>query len=373
MLRRLSLLSLLAALVFSASAPVDAGRQGVYLTRNGYRTPVYGVSQRQDANGAVSTVCGHLTTVQIDAARFGRRVSRAMMASSAHIVVRGTGGGASFDITYSDPQGTGFNDSVHGEARRRALEAAVAAWTKVIQGTITINVEANMEEIDDGDNDDLTMVLATAGPVDFWLRERKAIPSSLMWQLINRRDNDGDADIQVNANTEADWDYAVNGVAARGKVSFVYTLIHEIGHGLGFIDSFDAEIGEIGNEVPFIFDTFINRRNDTRRPVLERPPHEVKDDLRSGELFFNGPAANDASQRSIRPGPMIKLYAPDPYEPGSSVSHVDQDTYADFRTGTMTPKDFGSGTDKIDILTLGIMKDLGYQLVPNATTARTRH
>ena len=93
-------------------------------------------------------------------------------------------------------------------------------------------------------------------------------------------------------------------------------------------------------------------------------------DLTSNDLFFNGPKAVEASARSIRPLPMVKLYAPDPYEQGSSVAHVDQDTYADFKTGLMAPKDFGSGTDKIDILTLGIMADMGYELVPNAVTAR---
>lgn len=38
----------------------------------------------------------------------------------------------------------------------------------------------------------------------------------------------------------------------------------------------------------------------------------------------------------------------------------------------MTPIGFDSGTDQIDILTLAILKDLGYQLVPEAVTTRTR-
>ena len=62
---------------------------------------------------------------------------------------------------------------------------------------------------------------------------------------------------------------------------------------------------------------------------------------------------------------MIKLYAPSEYAPGSSIGHVDQEPYADVRTGLMTPIDFGSGTDRIDILTLGIIADLGYTMVPN--------
>lgn len=366
--------ALVAALVLtSTTAGVHgAGRQGIHFTRNGFRTPIYGVSQVRDASGSLSTQCARLTPVQVEAARFGRTISRAMALNSPHAVIGSTTNGATFEITYSDPKGTGFNDSRTGETSRRALEAAVLAWTKVIQGTVTIKIDASMPEQEDNDGDDSTTLLASAGPVDFWMRDNKAVPSALMWQLTNRRQNDGDPDIQVNVNPEVDWDYATNGVAARGKVSFVYTLIHEIGHGLGFVDSFDIETGEILNDVPFVYDVFINRGSGSRDVITSHDPDETIDDLTSDDLFFNGPNAIAASRRSIKPLPMIKLYAPDPYEPGSSISHVDQDTYADFKTGLMTPKDFGSGTDKIDILTLGIMKDLGYQLVPNATTARVQ-
>ncbi len=331
-----------------------AGRQGIVLTRNGFRAPLYGVSQVRDANGDLITECGRLTPEQVEAARFGRNVSRAMLANSPHAVIGNTTNGATFDITYSDPQGTGFNDPATGETARKALEASVLAWTKVIQGTVTIRVDASMPMQDNTTSDSGSTLLASAGPVDFWTGDNKAVPSALMWQLLNKRQNDGDADIQVNVNPKIEWDYALNGVAARNKVSFVYTLIHEIGHGLGFVDSFDPETGSTLNTLPFVYDNF------------------VMADLISNDLFFSGDNAVDASRRSIKPLPMIKLYSPNPYEQGSSISHVDQDTYADFKTGLMTPRDFGSGTDKIDILTLGIMKDLGYQLIPNATTARVQ-
>ena len=371
--RRFSLLlSVLVAALLWTSASIDvsgAGRQGFYLTRNGYRTPLFGMSQVRDASGASGTSCARLPAERIEAARFGRHVSRAMQVSSPHVVV--SGAGASFEVTYTDPMGAGFNDSVTGESRRRALEAAVSAWTKVIQGTVPIKVVASMDDIDDGDNDPNTNVLAVAGPVEFWLRDGAAVPSALEWQLKKRRGTDAeDADIEVQVNKTADWDYAVNGVAARGKASFVYTLIHEIGHGLGFVDSFDIETGNYANTVPFIYDTFLNRGSGARRKLTERAGNQAIEDMTSGDLFFDGTNAADASRRSIRPLPMVKIYAPNPYERGSSISHVDQVTYADFKTGLMTPTDFGSGTDKIDILTLGIMKDLGYTLVPNAVTAR---
>jgi hypothetical protein len=308
-----------------------------------------------------------LTQPEIYAARFGRRDSRAMLRSSPQAVIREAG--ASFEITYSDPQGSGFNDSAQGAVRRRAMEAAAAAWSRVIQGTVTITINAVMEASEKSESGNTT--LASAGPANFFLANNTALPSALMWQMQGRRNPGEDVDIEVKVNPDINWEYATDGVSARDKVSFVYTMIHEVGHGLGYVDSFDPETGKLRNDpIPFIYDTFVNRRSDTTRLVMNRPDHEIKDDLKSGELFFNGPAANDASLRSIRPGPMIKLYAPNPYEPGSSVAHVDYDTYADFKTGLMVPRDFGGGTDKIDTLTLGIMKDLGYQLVPNAVTAR---
>lgn len=373
--RRLSMLltAVAAALLWvvtGTSDTVTASRQGVHITRNGYRTPLMGMKQTRDKSGALVTSCGQLSVPQVEAARFGRRMSRSMLRISPQTIVD-TRAGVKFEIIYTDPDGVGFNDSRDGAARRRALEAAAAAWSRVIRGDITIRIQATMEEQEE--TEEGSTLLAVAGPVDFWLFDDVAVPSALAWQLQRERNDEAEADIEVVANPDINWEYATNGIAAGDKVSFVYTLIHEIGHGLGFIDSFDQETGTLLNDpIPFVYDLFLNRTSDRTLPVMDRPDHEVRDDLISNDLFFNGEAAVEASRRSIKPLPMIKLYAPNPYEAGSSVSHVDQDTYADVRTGLMAPKDFGVGTDKIDALTLAIMKDLGYELVPNATTANIR-
>ena len=369
-LRRFTLsLAITAAFVLAAGSSHGlhgAGRDDVHLTPGGYRVPVYGMSAIRDAQGNVGTECARLTNAQIESARLARPTSRAMTAMSPRSIVQATTTGLAFQVVYTDPSGTGFNDPREGAARKRALEAAFAAWSKVLQGTVTIVVEAAME-----DQDPDSTLLASAGPVDFFEIDGKAMPSALAAQLARASLNGGSSDIAVSVNPAMNWDYAENGVAARDKASFVYTLIHEIGHGLGFIDSFDSETGELLNPIPFPYDAFVNRGSGRANLVMRRSADQVIADLVSNDLFFSGPKAVEASKKSIRPLPMVKLYAPDPYEQGSSVSHVDQDTYADFKTGLMTPQDFGSGTDKIDILTLGVMADMGYELVPNAVTART--
>lgn len=231
-----------------------------------------------------------------------------------------------------------------------------------------------MHPMDDGDNDPLTTLLAIAGPSEFWIHENKVVPSPLMWQILDGRfTNAGGSDITVNVNQDANWDYALNGVATEGRFSFVYTMLHELSHGLGFLDSFDIATGKVLNDpVPFLFDEFVNRGSARSNRVLDHASEERIRDMKSNDLFFNGVNASEASGRSFQPLPMVKLYAPDPYRKGASLAHVDQETYADIRTGLMTPIGFGESTDKIDPLTLAILKDIGYTLVPDAVTTRVR-
>lgn len=199
-----------------------------------------------------------------------------------------------------------------------------------------------------------------------WVLDNRVTPSSLAWQKLGGRyENAKDSDITVNVNDKANWDYAVDGTAAEGKFSLVYTLMHEFGHGLGMIDSFDIATGKLLNEpFPMVYDVFVNRGSGQGNLVMDHASAEKIRDLTSNDLFFNGDSAGEVGRAWIRPLPMVKLYAPSPYQKGSSVAHVDQETYADLKTGLMVPVSFGEGSSVIDSLTLAIMKDLGYELVP---------
>ena len=354
----------------TSSGSARAPQAGVYLTPNGYRVPVYGMSVVRGADGRLEISCGQATNGQIESVRFGRSVSRAMSARSPRSTVQAdTVTAAKFEIIYTDSPGAGFNDPQQGPARKRALEAAFAAWSKVLQGTIPIVVQARMEKGEDDDED----LLAVGGPVELVGLNDLAMPTSLASQILNEVVRREAADIEVVYNPDVDWDYAVSGAAVGEKSSFVYITLHEIAHGLGFIDSFVAETGELLNPIPFPYDTFVNRGMNSQNLVTKRSLEQIKGDLISKDLFFGGPKAVEASKKSIRPLPMIKLYAPDPYEPGSSVAHVDLDTYDDFLVGLMAPKVIvGTGADFVDTLTLAILEDMGYKLVPQPATPTGR-
>lgn len=368
--RRFALSFALAGLVslwfVSADGLAGAERPGVHRTPRGFNVPVYGMSRVRDAKGETGTECARLSGTQIAQQRLSRSVSRSLLRSSPRVVIQAAVAGGAFEVFYTDADGTGFRDVRLGGVRRQALEASLNAWALVLDTTVPVVVEARMEAPQDKDSG----LLASAGPVDFAVLKNTAVPFALAAQVVGESVNAGTADIEVVINPNVEWDYATNGKAANGKVSFVYVTIHEMGHGLGFIDSFDPDKGEPMNGIPFSYDVFVNRGSAATSLLVRRPPGQVVGDLLSDDLFFNGPIANQASRRSIVPMPMVKLFAPSPYEAGSSISHVDQSTYSDFKVGLMTPYDFGSGTDKIDILTIGILQDLGYAIEPGAITAR---
>src|SRR5260370_522955 len=83
----------------NAAVGVQGARpQGVCLSGNGYRSPIYGISRIHDAGNRLGTSCARLTQTQVDAARVGGHVSRAMLAQSPHVTVQATSNGATFEI-----------------------------------------------------------------------------------------------------------------------------------------------------------------------------------------------------------------------------------------------------------------------------------
>jgi len=362
-LRRLVLVTVgalaLAALGGGAGA---AGRgSGLYVTPSGFQVPMYGTYVATDPGGRVTTSCSRLSDDQIRSLYVSSETARATLAWAPRAVVQAAG--MTFTIVYTDVA-SGFNDPERGAERRTALEATMRGWGNALGGSVPVVIEVKMETL-------AANLGASAGPTDFVIFDGRILPLSLAAQLRNAPVNGGRSDITARFNTAVDWDYNASGVAAAGKVSFIYTALHEVAHGLGFLSTFSQETGRLSAELPTPFDVWINRGSAAESRLVSRQPDQVKADVLSGDLFFAGPNAIRAGLASVRPLPMVKLYAPAVWEPGSSVSHVDQETYSDVSVGLMRPTDVGGGTSVVDGLTTAMMSDLGYQLA-GAAAARKR-
>jgi autotransporter-associated beta strand protein len=260
-----------------------------------------------------------------------------LLAGTAHAVI--------FRFDYSgDSPGEGFNDPVLGESRRAALQFAGDIWGDLIRPTFlneTILVRAVYDPVADLTRD----VYASASPNGFIANFGSSSPQYLIdtnfpTPLANHLYGDDslpnvtDINISFNANVGVAGILAANSFylgtdASPGasQIDFVTVALHEIGHGLGFFETvrqdgsygvnaegeYDPDEETTGS--PSIYDRLITA---APTPLLSLSQSGRAGALVSNSLFWNG--ANGAAGNM---GASPKLFAPNPYDDGSSVSHVD--------------------------------------------------
>ena len=129
---------------------------------------------------------------------------------------------------------SGFTQEAQG-----AFQRAVDIWSAVLIATVPIEIDAVFGEEE---------TLGSAGPHTFYSDSSSSVwrPISL-WNQLRARDSLPDKpDIEVTMSDSKDWYYGLDGKPGEDQFDFISVVLHEIGHGLGFIDSFsiDAETGE---------------------------------------------------------------------------------------------------------------------------------
>ena len=84
----------------------------------------------------------------------------------------------------------------------------------------------------------------------------------------------------------------------------------------------------------------------------------------NGGIFFGGPDAVAAY------GALVPLYTPSPWESGSSISHLDDDTFVGVNRRMMNAKvRVSRGIRDLSALELAILADLGYTVAPQSSAA----
>ena len=188
--------------------------------------------------------------------------------------------------------------------------------------------------------------------------------------------NDADAEIIVAFNSTTNWYFGTDGNPPGGQLDFVTTALHEVAHGLGFVSTFavDSGIGECStgnsgdgcwgvgtgfNGMPAIFDRFVE--NGSGQSLLNttpfpNPSSQLGSQLVSNNVFFNGPNA-----KAENGGTLPKLYAPNPFELGSSILHLDQNTYNGTANQLMIPSSTAP-QHQLGPLVIGIFRDMGWKI-----------
>jgi hypothetical protein len=313
------------------------------------------------------------------------------VALGAWIVVGGVGDtaeAATFTIINVDGAGEGFNDNTPavpvgdnpgttvGEQRLIAFQYAADLWGARIESNIDIRVQASFDELQ---CNSFGAVLGAAGPKvinrDFTGAplQNTWYPPSLANILAGADINPGTEEIVAFFNSRLGqpdclagtfFYYGLDGNEGL-NIDFVTVLTHELGHGLGFLSLNDPSTGQELSGFPDIFSNFLEDHSTGKlfpdMTDFERAVASVDGTQSTSDLHTVGPTAIAAGEfltGGRHSSGHLLMYAPNPVEPGSSVSH-----WAKVMTpNQMMEPSFTAALHNID-LELALFSDLGYPLI----------
>lgn len=242
---------------------------------------------------------------------------------------------------------------------RESFAYAVSLWDALIDSPVPIHIEAKWIAL--GTN---TLGSAIWGNVERDIeggQPNTVYPISLAEKIEGKPINaTGSPDIKANFNSEFDWYYGLDAVTPSGKIDLVSVVLHEIGHGLGISDSFSnsGQRGFFGfNDEPIIYDQYvINGNNELLIETYENNTLILHIQIMNS-LFFNSPIA-----KKINAGSPPKLYTPKPFNGGSSIAHLDEQTYgAGNENSLMSPQiGFAEGIHDPGPLIMAMLAEMGW-------------
>lgn len=238
------------------------------------------------------------------------------------------------------------------QQQQQATNEALTNLAKYFQpSNITLRVDFKFQDLGN------TGTLGQAGPAGFDVRNGVYYAQAL-FNWLAKNDVNGGAialNVEMNTNASVNWFYGASQPPA-GQYSWQSVIMHEVGHSMGFFDTITPD-GSYSNAGPGIFETLSTL--GVGGPVLSSLDQAARAQaVISNNVFWNGPSALAANN-----GQAIKLYSPNPYEEGSSYSHLDpsQTGIGGLFFPSLPDATFFPGPTKQE---LGVFHDVGWGTSP---------
>ncbi len=257
---------------------------------------------------------------------------------------------ATFVIHNLDATGQGFNDTTPfspvggnnattlGQARLNALQAAANIWASNLTSMVPIEIDARW--VTTLTCTTTSVALASAGTLavyqDFLnvpsahTSYPGALANAIAGEDLNPSQSDLSIQFNVNLGTSGcfpnnPWYYGLDGAGPANSVDLVTNAAHELCHGLGFQTFFDRTTGA---KYAYLDDAYLlNLEQYGASPSAlsaMTDAQRVTAAISEPNLLWTGSALTAAGLAKLTAGTnhsLVKLYAPNPVQSGSSVSH----------------------------------------------------
>ncbi|CAN5376593.1 hypothetical protein BH23BAC3_BH23BAC3_07440 [soil metagenome] len=282
-----------------------------------------------------------------------------------------------FRVTYENA----CNGDTWPQDALEAFDYAMNIWETHLQSSVPVRIEATWRELDEN-------ILGSAGPTliaqvpapigqnNTWYAVAQASAMTGIDIIGTNATQEYDIRISINCDDNINWYFGTDTNTPSSRIDFVTVVLHEIGHGIGFIGSMRAdpevEIAEwgfesnTGNNNPIIYDRFVEDGemvsvlNESVYPNQSRTLYDAVTGQNNGIVF----TGMDASM--INASLPVPLYAPFPWRSGSSYSHLDQVTFNNTENALMRPRiDAQSAIHTPGPVFCGMLSDMGWPLGPN--------
>lgn len=302
---------------------------------------------------------------------------------------------STINVTYID-------DDVADPWPQDAIDAfnyAKAVWENHLDSPLAIEIDAHWSNLG-GCDISQGVTLGAAGPtfVASWGSSPVAnttYPIGLVNALLGSDQAPGSADVNSSFNKDCDdvasdlWYFGTDGSVPAGKIDFVSVVLHELGHGLGFSGSasYDDGVndtgggGSNGNEcsgtansgcfssTPNIYDRFAFDATTAGTALLDTGTYPDNSTTLGTALVSSVAHFASSSVEANNGNEAAPLFGPNPWESGSSYSHLDETSYNGSPHALMTPY-LGSqeANHSPGAITCAIFQDIGWPMGPDCLT-----
>lgn len=262
----------------------------------------------------------------------------------------------------------GFNDPTLGASRKLAFEHALSIWGSYINNSYTGEQVVVRAEFNPLGGSATSATLGSAGPETLAVTTGTFFADAALANHIRQTDvNGGTHEINVQFNSDVDGSvvlgsnkfyYGTDKNSGSDK-DFVSLAMHEIAHGLGFSSDIKSDGSWLNPTLTKEYDRFLYDAAIGGTALKDMTTNAARlAAITSGNLYWGGANAVAAYN-----GNRVKLYAPNPYEEGSSVSHVDE---GEFGHLMLSPQFNGNLINhKVSDVELGMMEDMGWDVIYN--------